>query len=675
MLSFSVFRRLKLWQTFFVLSMIALLLASIPGYLYLREANKSLDAYSAEKAGMPEVSKVLKVMQLTQQHRGLSALMLSGVADADAKRSEKQREADLAYGLVDASVAKIEHAPLKQLWSDVARDWAALRSAIGARQMSAPESFAAHGKLLANILKVNELVGDHYGLSLDPDKDSYQLIQALFYHLPPLTEETGQLRGKGASLLAKKLVGPEDRLAVSSIIARINDRVGQTTGSFDKANHSNPAIGQKLGPAMQQVAEASRKMAALAQAQIVLPEAISYDPTQYFSAATETIDLQFALVQSARLEIDRMLDAKIAAFHTTRWTMLGLMAGLLALAAWMAMMITRGVTEPLHEAISVAQAVARGKLVNDFDVGAPNEVGQMLRALKEMNDSLRAIVSEVRGSIDNIGAATRDIASGNADISARLESQASNLEQTASSMEELTSTVKQNAENARQAHALVQGASAAASQGGAVVSQVVSTMGQINDGSRKIVDIIAVIDGIAFQTNILALNAAVEAARAGEQGRGFAVVASEVRNLAQRSASAAREIKDLIGSSVEKVEAGNQLADQAGVAMGDILSSVRRITEIMADIATASAEQGAGIEQVNQAVTQMDDMTQQNAALVEQTAAASASLQDQAESLVKAMSIFELGATAPSARRSSPRPVPVSVAARQLPSHPRKRSA
>jgi methyl-accepting chemotaxis protein len=228
-------------------------------------------------------------------------------------------------------------------------------------------------------------------------------------------------------------------------------------------------------------------------------------------------------------------------------------------------------------------------------------------------------------------------------------------------MEELTSTVRQNTDNARQANELVLGASDAASKGGAVVSKVVQTMGEINDGSRKIVDIIGVIDGIAFQTNILALNAAVEAARAGEQGRGFAVVATEVRNLAQRSASAAKEIKDLITHSVEKVEAGNQLADQAGIAMGEIQSSVRRITAIMSEIAVASAEQGAGIEQVNQAVTQMDDMTQQNAALIEQTAAASASLEEQAAALVRSMSIFTLGGERP------PGPSPKRIAAARVP--------
>lgn len=639
----SVFGKLKLWQTFLILSLLGLLLASIPTYLYNKEASKGLHAYQGEQQGLPPISAVLKVIQTTQQHRGLSALVLGGVSASEGKRNDKQRDADAAYAAVDKYVKEINWNVLTEAWAAPRRDWDTLKSGVSGKSLTVPQSYTAHVQLLAKLLKVNELVGDHYGLSLDPDKDTYQLIQAVYYQLPVLTEEIGQLRAKGAGLLAKKEAAPDDRFVMSSIIARVNDRLDQTTNAFSKSARENPEIAAKLGPMMADASGQAKRMTALAHAEVVVADPLTYDGPEYVRLTTQAIDAHFALNEAAHTMLDKMIADKITRFYTTRWTMFGAMLALVALAAYIAWLITRAVTVPLNNAVAVAQSVARGNLVNDFDVGAENEVGHMLRALKEMNDSLRTIVGDVRTSIDSISAATRDIASGNNDVSARLESQASNLEETASSMEELTSTVKQNAENARQANELVIGASQAANQGGAVVSRVVQTMGEINEGSRKIVDIIGVIDGIAFQTNILALNAAVEAARAGEQGRGFAVVASEVRNLAQRSASAAKEIKDLIGRSVEKVEAGNALADQAGTAMTEIQNSVRRITSIMSEIAVASAEQGAGIEQINDAVTQMDDMTQQNAALVEQTAAASASLDEQAEALVRAMSIFKLG--------------------------------
>jgi methyl-accepting chemotaxis protein len=659
---------LRLWHKFLILSMIAVVIGCIPTYLYMREAAKALNAYVSEQQGMPVVVTGLKMVQFTQQHRGLSALVLGGVTAAQDKRDAKQKEADAAYAEIDAIVARLHERELDQAWAEAKGEWETLRTNVSNKSITVPQSYVAHTALVPKLLKINDLLGDHYGLSLDPDRDTYQLIQAMFYQLPYLSEELGKTRAKGAGLLAKKEATPDDRLQLSAITSRVSDRLDQTLTAFKKAAASNPDFQAKLGPAMQEAAQAAAKITALATEQIVQAETLTYSPEEYVAQSTAAIDLQFKLNAEASKELDTILSDKIAAFHKTRWTMLGSMLGLLALAGYIAMLISRSITVPLHHAIEVAQSVARGNLVNDFDVGVPNEVGQMLRALKEMNDSLRNIVGDVRTSIENISAASRDIASGNADVSARLESQASNLEETASSMEELTSTVRQNADNARQANELVINASGVATKGGTVVAQVVQTMGEINNSSRKIVDIIGVIDGIAFQTNILALNAAVEAARAGEQGRGFAVVASEVRNLAQRSAGAAKEIKALIGTSVEKVEVGNRLADEAGLAMGEIVSSVKRITEIMSEIAVASSEQGAGIEQVNHAVTQMDDMTQQNAALVEQTAAASASLQEQAQMLVNSMSVFVLGTEAGD-RASGAAAVPRSAPARPAGSH------
>jgi methyl-accepting chemotaxis protein len=332
-----------------------------------------------------------------------------------------------------------------------------------------------------------------------------------------------------------------------------------------------------------------------------------------------------------------------------------------ALGVLGALVITRSITGPLSGAVAVAKRVAGGELTSQVTVEGKDETSELLQALREMNDSLVRTVSEVRSSTETITVASHEIASGNADLSSRTESQASSLEETASSMEELTSTVKQNADNARQANQLAVSASSVAEKGGAVVSQVVETMGSIKASSSKVVDIIGVIDGIAFQTNILALNAAVEAARAGEQGRGFAVVASEVRSLAQRSAAAAKEIKELIGDSVDKVDAGSRLVDEAGQTMGLIVTSIKQVADIMGEITAATQEQSNGIEEINQAITQMDEMTQQNAALVEEAAAAAESMQDQAQKLAAAVAIFKLAGDAYVQRAAAPQIAPKPV--------------
>jgi methyl-accepting chemotaxis protein-1 (serine sensor receptor) len=425
--------------------------------------------------------------------------------------------------------------------------------------------------------------------------------------------------------------------------------------SRDGLNQLGKTLSQ-LGLDTPLIAEASRTNAELAQK--YLSALARFDPAKADSAhivdksvagmdrePTKKIDDIVALVAQESKDLMQQSESEATQRNALALRfLLSVVAIGTLIGSGLTYWIINGITGPLRSAVKVARTVADGDLTSRIETGRKDEIGELLGALHQMNESLQGIVGRCRSGIETIAAASGQIASGNQDLSARTEQQAASLEETAASMEELTSTVKLNADNARQANQLAATASGVALEGGAVVSRVVTTMGSIHDSARKIVDIIAVIDGIAFQTNILALNAAVEAARAGEQGRGFAVVASEVRNLAQRSASAAKEIKALIGDSMETVDAGSKLVNEAGNTMEQIVDSVKRVSDIMAEITAAGEAQSSGIEQVNQAIGQMDQVTQQNAALVEEAAAAAESLKEQAGNLTSVISVFKLDA-------------------------------
>nr|WP_308495486.1 methyl-accepting chemotaxis protein [Duganella margarita] len=453
-----------------------------------------------------------------------------------------------------------------------------------------------------------------------------------------------------ARALRNAIIGADNKAEVAAMLERIAVSIKRNDGYTEKLKSMlNTSKGQELFKAMAD-ARASYGAARNATVRLLQEGNATAAGAHLLKEVRPPQDAFFAaLAAMSEFQQSRMIDdgARVQADGKSAvMVTVALTVGAVVIAFIIALMATRSITRPVNQAVELAQAVAAGDLSQKIEVASSDEIGQLMLALKNMNGSLLSIVGQVRAGTQEIATASTEIANGNMDLSSRTEQQASALEETASSMEELTSTVKQNSENARQANQLAQSAAEIARKGGTVVDDVVTTMGAISASANKIVDIIGVIDGIAFQTNILALNAAVEAARAGEQGRGFAVVASEVRNLAQRSAGAAKEIKMLIGDSLDKVKIGNELVSAAGTTMGEVVGSVQRVTDIISEISAAGREQEVGIEQINEAVSGMDTVTQQNAALVEQAAAATAALEEQAAQLARVVSVFKLDSDA-----------------------------
>jgi len=644
----SFIDQLKLGQKFAVLGVMGVLLAGIPSYLYVSQANKEIGAAVMKTEGLVVIQPLLKLVQLTQQHRGLSAGVLGGNDAMRSQREAKQNEIEQAANALDAIVKQESDAPeIASAWLPVQQRWKSLRSNVAGRSITVEESFQGHTKLIAELMLMGDLLSDHFGLSFDPDAYAYHLASAAVIGGPNFTEDLGQIRGMGAGILAQKSITADTREEMAALVAKAKERQRSLQRTFDKAYTLNPALKEKLAPAMKESAAAVDSMLQLAGDKIVKAEQMTYSSPDYFAACTRAIDAQFKANGIAMEELNSYLDSRVAALTSKNNMLMGslllfvLFSGLFGYLSASRLLKQLG-GEPGYAAAIVTQ-IATGDLTVAVETKAGDQ-SSLLYAMKRMSESLADIVSEVRGTTESITVASRQIAQGNADLSQRTEQQASSLEETASSMEELTSTVRQNADNARQANQLAVNASDIAVKGGSVVGSVVDTMASISDSSNKIADIISVIDSIAFQTNILALNAAVEAARAGEQGRGFAVVANEVRNLAQRSAGAAKEIKSLIDDSVGKVEVGAKQVNQAGATMTEIVQAVKRVTDIMAEIAASSNEQSAGIEQVNQAITQMDEVTQQNAALVEEAAAAAEAMREQAGDLLEAVSTFKLEA-------------------------------
>ena len=1013
-------KNLGLGAKFAVLGCMGVVMVAAPLSMYVGSSEQGITTATVELAGIAPVRQLMRTIKLTQEHRGLSSVVLGGNGDAEPKRGAKQVETEQAMAELDRAIGASGDVRIVSEWDAVKQGWKALTAAIAGQATDGKRSLSAHTELVGGYIRLLDLTADHYGLSLDPEADSYHLVMATVFHLPKLSEQIALMRGRGALLLSQKKISAEDQAVMVNLLGYAGFHYRDLVNEIDKVLLLNPSLKDTaLGEMSKKIAVLNADATRIVRDHVIGSQVPDFPAEEYFRVFSEIIDAQFKLNAVGLDSLEQTLRARMADQRRAQLGVLGVIGAVAFLILLLGIFVSRSITRPLNVAVVMAKRVAAGDLSVEVEVGGDNETGQLLTALaamqsklieraerdkallaestrakialdvaatnvmvadadckivytnqsiqkmlgdaeadirkdlprfsaasvigtnidsfhknpahqrgmlsglaathktnleiggrkfylvvnpvisdkgerlgtvvewqdqtqaiasrdKElalaaenlriknaldkcstnvmianadceiayMNDSVSAmmlknesdlrktlpafdarklvganidvfhknpahqrnmlaglkstykteikvgdltfslianpiinekgervgtvvewndrtaevavegevggivtaavngdftkrmdlngksgffkalgegvnqlmetssvglnevvrvlgalakgdltekitndyngtfgqlkddsnqtvaqlteIVSQIKEATDSITTAAKEIAQGNTDLSQRTEEQASSLEETASSMEELTSTVKQNAENAKQANQLAASASEVAVKGGQVVGQVVDTMSSINESSKKIVDIISVIDGIAFQTNILALNAAVEAARAGEQGRGFAVVATEVRNLAQRSAAAAKEIKTLIGDSVEKVGSGTKLVDQAGKTMEEIVTSVKRVTDIMAEITAASQEQSAGIEQVNQAITQMDEVTQQNAALVEEAAAAAESMQEQAESLTRSVATFRLeqGATA---QRT---PVAVATAERRTPNRP-----
>jgi len=655
--------RMNMSQKLAILTVFLLLLAAVPVTFYINSVIAELDTTKREVAGTGPIIALQKAVQYVQQHRGVSAALLGGNESLTGRLSEIQRDLNHTIEAVDAKLKEAEmSAKAVSLWSAQKQRITEIQQAVSARQLKSPESAAQHTKLIADLLFLSEELLDESDLVIDPVKGTYYLMTATMINAPKLAENMGQMRALGAGFLATGNLTDEGRARLSGLLGNVNMFFFDFMRNIEKSTQSDPKMKAALEVKGNEVKAVIDKTLHMTNQELIQAKELKLPSGEYFAEYTRTIDSIYAYNSIAADNLVQALQIRQKELQQTVYFMIAVLAGVLALAIMFAAFIVRSITQPLQEAINIANAIASGDLTKRIEATSTNETGRLLQALKTMNENLVDLVGKVRMGTDQITTASGEIASGNSNLSQRTEEQASSLEETASSMEELTSTVKQNADNARQANQLAVGASEVAIKGGSVVGQVVQTMSSINESSKKIVDIISVIDGIAFQTNILALNAAVEAARAGEQGRGFAVVATEVRTLAQRSAAAAKEIKELISDSVAKVEDGTRLVDEAGATMDEIVTAVKRVTDIMSEISAASQEQSSGIEQVNQAVSQMDEVTQQNAALVEEASAAAESMQEQAHALTQAINTFKLSeaySRSPAVIKRSNRPAAV----------------
>ena len=636
--------RLKLWQKFALVFSIALLMAGTSSLLLMRDYYQGTRTVQAELSGLKPVRDMVAVLRLTQQHRGLSAGFLAGNAQLQADRSAKQDEVTQAFRQASASVQVLARdkgaSNLTERLQRIEQDWQTLASSVQTQRIAAPASFQAHTALIKQELVFFTKVLDVSTLVLDSEIVSSYLIASLLDKLPYQIELMGQLRAQGSAILARHVITPDERGQLQTLLALVRDQGEKIYTQVENALEVDPTLQASVGVALKQAVAGSEQARRQADEKILQAKELDTPSKDYFVAMTKAIDASYALIEAGDATLAKLLGERLAQAERQLLLLVTSLLAVIVLSAWVIYVTVRQANQALAETLAVSQALAQGNLGHRVRVEAHDEFGTIAHTLEQSMRALASTMQEIKHATTAVSTAAGEIAIGTQDLSDRTEEQASALEETSASMKTLSNHVQKNAREAQQACDMAHQARDVARQGGDTVQDVVEAMQRINQSSSRIGDIIGVIDSIAFQTNILALNAAVEAARAGEQGRGFAVVASEVQMLARRSSEAAREIKALITTSVEQVAMGTQKANQAGNAVHGIVDAIMRVTGIMTSISQASADQTQGIMEVLAAVTEMDDTTQKNAAMVEQTAAASKSLEEQVQQVAQAMERF-----------------------------------
>ncbi len=600
------------------------------------------EAARAEAAGLPPAKALLTLVRLTAEHRGLSAGFLGGNDDFRARREAKQAEVTRALDDAIRASAPWRGRRIDALRQGLHDEWSALAREVAARGVAGKASFARHNSLVVRQLALLDEVVSLSTLALDPVATTYHLIAASMQQQPWVSESVGQLRGFGAGVLAKGSVDEADRAFLAATLGGGRRAMDGAALALERAMEGDPAVRGRLEAPLARARSEFDNAARTVEERLLNAERPGMAGTAYFDAMTKSITAQGEVAEATFALLADALQARVATATRSVIAVATIGSLLLVLAAWLVVSMLHGIRRDARAAVATAQALSAG----DFSVPVAHqghdEFGQIGRALEQARLAMSQAVGEVRNGVDAIATASSQIAQGSLDLSRRTEQQASALQQTAASMEQLDGAVQHSHDNARQANQMAGSASERAVAGGQAMGRIVETMAAISESSRQVANIVGVIDGIAFQTNILALNAAVEAARAGEQGRGFAVVAGEVRALAQRSAQAAREIRSMITSSGERVDAGGELVGETGRGIEEIVGQVRRVSDLIAEISSASAEQTQGLSQVSAAVSLLDQSTQQNSALAEESAAAAESLRHQSERLSQAVAAFRL---------------------------------